>query len=365
MPADARRKRLLVVKLADLGDVLLCEPALRSLRAGYPDARIDLLVPPSSRAIADMLDGDITVRTFPKQVFDAPRAALRPDRLVTALRFAFSLRRERYDAVVMLHHLTTAAGAVKFRALAAATGSRKVVGLDNGRGDFLTHRVTDLGFGRIHDAEYMLHVALAAGGGPVDAMPRLPAPESDIPFELREPYVAIFPATGAYSKAREWSANRFADLAAMLDDRGITPVIVGGTDATEAAELIVERAPAAIDLTGRTDPRALFAVLAGAAAAVGGDTFIGHASAALGTPVVSIFGPSNRHAWRPYGSVDVGTDVSESTTGIVVYHGLPCEPCIYTGFSLGRPRGCPARTCLDRIEVHDVLAALVRVMEVS
>ncbi|HCG30752.1 MAG TPA: heptosyltransferase, partial [Chloroflexi bacterium] len=46
----ATERRILVVKLADLGDLLICEPALRSLRAAYPDASIDVVVPPSSAA---------------------------------------------------------------------------------------------------------------------------------------------------------------------------------------------------------------------------------------------------------------------------------------------------------------------------
>ena len=359
------RRRILIVKLADLGDVLLCEPAIRSLRAGFPNARIDLLVSPAARQLAGSLGHDASVRTFPKGLFDDPHALVRPRRLATATRFTVALRRARYDTVVLLHHLTTPAGALKFRALAAATGSRIVAGLDNGRGHFLTHRAPDLGFGRLHDAEYMLRVAQCVGGADVDPAPRLPRPVGRSEITIPEPYVTLFPATGAYSRAREWPAERFAAVASALEARGILPVVVGGDDATRAAQVIAASAPTTIDLSGRTTLPQLFPVLAGARAAVGGDTFIGHAAAALGTPVVSIFGPSNRDAWRPYGSVNFDRANATLTTGLVVYHDLPCEPCIYTGFSLGRPQGCPTRTCLHRVDEARVLAAIDRVMEVA
>src|SRR5438309_515294 len=94
-------RRILVVKLADLGDVLLCEPALRSLRTAFPQARIDLLVPPSSAALARMLGHQLRVLVFPKYGFDDPRALLDPRKLAVAARFAQRLRRRRYDVVVL------------------------------------------------------------------------------------------------------------------------------------------------------------------------------------------------------------------------------------------------------------------------
>src|SRR4051794_26754166 len=54
-----RPPRMLVVKLADLGDLLLSEPALRSLRDAYPTARIDLLVPPTSATLVPLLGHDL------------------------------------------------------------------------------------------------------------------------------------------------------------------------------------------------------------------------------------------------------------------------------------------------------------------
>jgi ADP-heptose:LPS heptosyltransferase len=361
MAVDIRR--LLVVKLADLGDVLICEPALRSLRAAHPQAQIDLLVPPTSVGIAGLLGHATTVITFPKYVFDDISAFTSPANLVVAGRFARQLRSSHYDAVIILHHLTTPTGAAKFHALSLAAGAPIVAGLDNGRGSFLTHRVTDRGFGAMHEAEYMLEIARVVGGSSSDPRPRLTLALTATSLNLPEHYVVIFPATGPYSSARTWPAERFAAVASALRERGWPIVIAGASDASLAATVIRKSIPDALDLTAQTSLPELASLVGGSALAIGGDTFIGHLAAALNRSVVSIFGPSNHAAWRPFGSVLAESVSNVTPPGIIVRHDLPCEPCIYTGYSLGRPSGCPARTCLTMVTVDNVVDAALRLLE--
>jgi heptosyltransferase-2 len=357
MIASGRPERILVIKLADLGDLLLCEPAFRSLRTAFPAARIDVLTTPGSLALLSLIGHDLNPITFPKQLFDSARGFGNPRALGSMAQLAARLRRARYDRVVVLHHLTTAFGARKFAALVRATGSPFVAGLDNGRGTFLTHRIVDDGFGALHEAEYMRDVAVAAGGHEVDALPRVAAlPVADWLPTLPERFAAIYPATGAFSRAREWSTSRYAQLAQRIRERGIVPVVVGADDAQAMATEIVAAEPTTIDLTGRTSVSELAALLAKAEFVVGGDSFIGHLAAAVGTPVVAIFGPSNADAWRPAGAVDA--DSAQRGSSIVVRSGIPCQPCIYTGFRLGRPAGCPDRTCLKLVSVPDVAQAI-------
>lgn len=358
-----KTQRILVVKLADLGDVLICEPALRSLRLGFPDAEIDVLVPPSSADIVEMIDHGTSIVEFPKHAFDNPVAFANPVNLALAAGLARQLRRRSYDAVVLLHHLTTIAGALKFRALTVASGAEMIAGLDNGRGTFLTHRVVDTGFGQQHETEYMLAVARAAGGAPTDPRPRLAHQQFSMATDLPTEFIAIFPATGPYSSARTWSAERYAGVANSLRGAGWPVVVVGGDDARDAARVIQRHVPDMIDLSGKTSLRELAAVVQRASVLVGGDSFIGHVASAMGRPVVSIFGPSNVNAWRPYGSVAVDEQQSEHARGVAVRHPLPCEPCMYTGYSLGRPTGCPTRTCLTMVSVEMVVNATLCVLE--
>jgi ADP-heptose:LPS heptosyltransferase len=367
MASDRGIARILAVKLADLGDLLLCEPALRSLRMGYPDARIDVLVPPASAALVPLLDPALVPLAFPKHAFDSVLRLARPDRLARALGLAMTLRRGHFDMLVLLHHLTTPAGAVKFRALARATAASTIIGLDNGRGTFLTRHVADLGFGARHEVEYMLRVALAAGGESVDPQPRI-ARRAESTSEhpgLQRPYAVLFPVTGAYSTAREWPIDRYATVASWLAQRGLQPVIAGAADARMAAQALNDLVPQALDLAGRTSLPALIALLSRAEVVVGGDSFIGHLAAALDRPTVSIFGPSNADAWRPFGATEFGPGKAIGTRQLVVRHRLPCQPCLYTGFSLGRPHGCPQRTCLRLVQVDDVTAAVASVLEAA
>jgi heptosyltransferase-2 len=349
-----RSDRILAIKLADLGDLLLCEPAFRSLRTAFPNAAIDVLTTPTSAALLTLIGHDLQPLIFPKQLFDSPSGIIRPAAQAQASRLALALRSARYDRVVLLHHLTTAFGARKFSALIRATGCRSVVGLDNGRGSFLTERVVDAGFGTLHESTYMHEVAVAAGGAVVDSTPRIAVPPVSAPAILpTTSYAAIFPVTGAYSRAREWDVDRFCEIASWLAARGTVPVVVGGHDACDAAATIRATVPSTVDLTGRTSLEELAVVLAGARVAVGCDTLIGHLACAVGTAVVSIFGPSNARAWQPVGPAGSVQVVSAN---------IPCQPCIYTGYRLGRPAGCPDRTCLKLVSAGDVTSAVEHVL---
>lgn len=358
--------RILAIKLADLGDLLLCEPAFRSLRTAFPSARIDVLTNPSSVAVLDLIGHDLRAMPFPKHLFDAVSGFIKPGAQMQAAQLAVVLWRARYDRVVVLHHLPTGFGARKFAALVRATGCRYVAGLNNGRGTFLSHPVVDRGFGYQHEAAYMRDVAVAAGGAPVEHVPIVAVPQlDDDSAALPARYAAIFPATGPFSRAREWPAERYGQIAVNLRDRGIVPVLVGGDDARDAAATIRSIEPTAIDLSNRTSLPQLASVLSNAQLVIGGDSFVGHLAAAVGTPVVSIFGPSNADAWRPAGSVDANVAATPAHSSLVVRHGLPCEPCIYTGYRLGRPAGCPDRTCLKLVTTADVERAVASVLGVA
>jgi ADP-heptose:LPS heptosyltransferase len=354
--------RILAVKLADLGDLLLTEPALRSLSTAYPDSRIDVLTTPGSEALLALLPGEFKGVTFEKQPFDEVSGFLRGRMPIDLARIGVSLRRAGYDAVAIFHHLTTPAGALKFRALARATSSPIVAGLDNGRGEFLTHRTIDLGFGHHHEVEYMLAVSRAMGGASVDASPRLKENDARTAGrngDVSAPFVAIFPVTGPFAPGRNWPVESFASLATNLAEAGLQPLILGAGDASQAASRILSAEPRAVDMTGRTNLSELCSLVADAQVAITGDSFPGHLAQAVGTPVVSIFGPSNHRAWMPYGAS--GADSGESGTAVVVRSDVPCSPCLYTGYRLGRRNGCPVRSCLMRVSVEDVLTAVHQV----
>ena len=167
-PPVSSPRRILAIKLADLGDVLNITPALRALRHTFPSAQLDVLVNPHTAAVLHDSPLVDEVVLFPKTEFEG-WSALRPGAWLPIARRLRDLRGRDYDTVVDFHHLTTPLGRAKQRALIAAAGARTTVGLDNGFGGWFTHRVRDEGFGARREVEYWLALAAALGASTPDA----------------------------------------------------------------------------------------------------------------------------------------------------------------------------------------------------
>src|SRR5579859_6606453 len=158
----ASPRRILVVKLATLGDLLTSTPALRALRTTFPRAHIGVLTTPGHASTLLGLDSFDEIIAFDKYAFDQPTDALR--HLPTATRFVSDLRGGDWDTLVLLHHLTTPFGVAKYAALALMSGAPRRIGLDNGRGRwFLTASAPDYGFGVKHEVDYCLDVVGVLG----------------------------------------------------------------------------------------------------------------------------------------------------------------------------------------------------------
>jgi ADP-heptose:LPS heptosyltransferase len=350
-------RRILVVKLRDLGDLVLTTPALAALREAQPNAQIDLLAQPVA---AELVRGTGLVDDHLRM----PRAALEaavwrgPSGWIFLAALAGALSRRRYDACVLLEHLITRPGVAKYAALTLATGAPRRFGLDNGRGWFLTDRVRDDGFSARPEAEHWLSVAGLLGADTRPRPARIPtAPDDERYAEallagLPRPLVALHPGSGGYAPARRWPIARFERVGAELARRGSGLVVVGNE-----AELNGRLACAtgARDLSHRTTVRQLAALLARVDLLVTNDSGVMHVGAAAGAPIVALFGQTDPRAWGPYYGLPSGQGRAE-----VVELPLPCRPCLYRGHELGWRQGCATRDCLELLSVGQVLAACER-----
>lgn len=357
-------ERFLVVKLADLGDVLTATPALRALRSHFPTARVDALVTPIGARALDGLDSVDRCVVFDKAIFDRLRPS--PRSAMEALRLGATLRRARYDRVFLLHHLFTPAGRLKYAALLAASGSPWRGGLAERSQTFLTDHAPDHGYGVKHEVDYWLDVVGLVGAK--NPFPRLELHVDAAADRESErlldgasgPFVALYPGSGGYSLARRWPAERYARVGRAIQDllgeNGRVLVVGGESERALGGEVSQSIGPRTLNLVGRTDLRTLAAILRRCALFVGNDGGVMHVANAMETPTVAIFGPTNDRAWGPYRSErDAG---SERTT--VLRAELPCAPCLYRGFLPGARDGCPSRDCLDLIRVEAVLEAARR-----
>uniref|UniRef100_A0A7C1JXB9 Glycosyltransferase family 9 protein n=1 Tax=Thermomicrobium roseum TaxID=500 RepID=A0A7C1JXB9_THERO len=342
----ARFRRILVVKIADLGDAVLTLPALRVLRSAYPDITIDVL---TSRVGAELYGLCPVIN----HIYVLEKSRLRRGGLLHLLELAVTLRRRQYDAVILLHHLTTWPGRLLYRILLAATGSPVRAGIDNGTGHFLTHRVVDRGFGAVPEWQYALEIAQALGALEAPEPPYLQIPEEARSQAQRllepvpRPFVVIHPGVGPFAPARRWPAERFAAVARELARRQLGIVVTGtANEKTDAAPLL--NIEGVHDLIGRTEIATLAAVLEQASLVLGSDCGVVHLAAALGRPTLALFGPTNVEAWRPLGSSIANPLQTLHDTGpvLALTVRLPCSPCCYVGYRVGRPEGCSLRTCL-------------------
>lgn len=342
-------QRILVVKLADIGDVLTATPAIRALCQTFPDARIDVLTTPAAAA-AISKDLRVGVLTAPRNLVAGP------DDLSAMVSTLVELRCARYDAVVFLHHLTLRNGVAKYRLLAAATGAPVLAGLDNGNGGWLTHAAPDEGFGACHEVEYWLRVVCLLGAGTQDA--RLVAPYDAYDLQRADallddlgarPWIAIHPGSGGYSMARRWEPVRWAELADALAARYGAQILLVGSPADGADLVEAAMASRCRNLAGLTTVPELAALLARCDLFIGADSGVMHLAAAAGAPVVALFGPSNHLAWGPWAPRGVSR---------VVRLDLPCSPCSYVGHSVGQRDGCWHRSCMAELDVQRVLDAV-------
>lgn len=231
-------RKILVVRLDSIGDVLLSEPAIAALRRCFPEARLDVVVGAAGRAI---LEGHPAIDDL--ILYEAPWHAAWRGREVSwrrqmrpLLGVLAHLRRQGYDLVCELR------GDFRDLAFAAACGARARVGSGvRGGGFLLTRDVRPAPGG--HHVEKAYAIAMACGAqGPIEG-PHLYLSQAErvlagdlLPHDGGGPYVAFHPGAGFASKCLP--VDRFARAAQALAARGARPVLVGGAeDAPQTAEL--------------------------------------------------------------------------------------------------------------------------------
>jgi exopolysaccharide biosynthesis WecB/TagA/CpsF family protein len=352
--------RFLVIQLADIGDLILSTPALSALREARPAAHIAVLT--TAHAAPILHDSGLAddIITFDKHTFDSLAALLKPRNLLRLAQLLARLRRGRYDTILILHHFSTRLGALKFAALVWGAGSPRVVGLDNGNGFFLTHRLPDEGFGAHHQAQYWLNLAALVGANAAPRIAKIGISAADqawadatLNHNDAKTWIAIHAGSGGYSTARRWDAGKFAAVADQLSQRHDAQIVLVGGKGDDSAAVIAAMTQPALDLTGQTTLGQLAALLGRCALFIGADSGVMHLAAAVDTPTVAIFGPSNHEAWSPW---------QPDGHCIVVRSAPECSPCSYVGTGVGLRGGCAARTCMKMVTVEQVVQAVGQIL---
>ena len=332
----------LAVRLPNwLGDTVMAVPAVRALRDWCPDGRLVLAGPWASLLAGQGLAD--TLLTYPR-AWSARLAAADAMRKLAP-----------HTALVLPNSLESALAAWYW-------GARRRVGFDvGGRGLLLTDAPA-LPSPRAHQIDEYLALATACGAHTNDATPRLAPPPAD--GAERAEIRALLAATGAsrvggrrivavhlgaaYGPAKLWPLPQVAEFCRLMAADGAAVVLVGAPGDAASASAVMDSAPAC-SLVGRDRPPLLTALLSEIDVLVSGDTGVAHLAAALGTPAVTLFGPTDPALSAPRGPARVLT------------HPVPCAPCFY--------RACPIdHPCLRDLapaRVHDAVRSLLDRIEVA
>jgi lipopolysaccharide heptosyltransferase I len=331
--------RILLIKLSAFGDVIHALPTLEALRSLFPQAHITWLV---EEAFAPLLAGHPALN----EVWAIPRLRFVQQSVGSqAARLARMVRRVRaqpFDLVIDLQ------GLLKSALWAALARSPRKIGYDRtreGSSLVLTEKLPPYD-PEAHAVLRYLNVARHLGASeapPHFRLEHLLADSGEILGEIpRKPYVVLHP--GARWATKLWPEVQWAKLAARLTDQGLAVVLTGSPGDAALAEAIVTQCPApVINLAGRTDIKALAAVLKGAALAVTTDTGPMHLAAALGTRVVALFGPTAPWRTGPFGE---GHEI--------IRLDMQCSPCFR--------RECPEPICLKELPVDMVTATCEKML---
>ena len=336
-------RRVLVVRLGSLGDVIHTLPAVAAIRRALPDAQIDWLVDAPHEDIVGLVP-----------VIDA-RVVLEGRTLKAWLNAAAILRARKYDAAVDFQ------GLFKSAILARASGAKRVLGFsiwhlrERGARAFYTQTAAGGQEGQ-HVIRKNLTLASLLAPSIDPASPTLEFPLAVMPREpvealkrelAGEPYAVLNP--GAAWPNKRWPAERFGEVAAFLRARhGLRSLVTWGPGEKMLAEAAVAASEGAALMTGALSLLDLVALLRDARLMVSGDTGPTHIAGALGVPIVSPFGPTSAARNGPWHPDD-----------IVITKFDDCE-CHYQ-------RRCevPDRWCLRRLPAPEMMAAISRRLEAA
>jgi ADP-heptose:LPS heptosyltransferase len=276
--------KILVIKLAALGDVVQSFAALPRIRAAHPGAEITVLTTP---LFADLfrLSPDV----------DNVETDGRPKGLRATLAMLRRMRAAHYDRV---YDLQTSGRSSAYH-LALWPRPPAWSGIAPGA----SHPHANPGRNAMHTLERQADQLKYAGIWPDAPIAPGTAPAPDLSFlladtaperspahfGLAEPFALLIPGASPHRPGKRWPVENYAGLATALQQRGLQVGVVGGPAEALLASMIEAETPGVIDLTGRTDFAALASLGARAAVVVGNDTGPTHLIAATGAPTIALF----------------------------------------------------------------------------
>ena len=336
--------RRIVIRSANwVGDAVMSLPAISSVCRGVPGAEVAILAKPW---VAELFPGYPGVHRA--ILYQSPGVH---EGIGGRWKLARQLKKESFDLAL---HLPNSFESALVSALAGIP--RRAGYNTDGRGILLTHKVSADGrVKRGHQVEYYLHLVRSLGLQTAEGIPALTVPQDRIPEAesiLKSagggdgPYVGMSPGA-QYGSAKEWLPERFGQLGRRIDtELGGRFLILGSAGDRALASRIGQTAgKGAVDLTGKTTLGQAMALIARCRVFVTNDSGLMHVAAALGVPLVAIFGSTDPSRTGPLGR-----------NSRVIHKPISCAPCL-------KARCLQNRECMEAISVEEVFEEVKNLWE--
>lgn len=321
-----------------IGDAVLSLPAISALRANFPEGEITAAV---HRRLKDIFE--LTEEVDRVVEFEPPE---RGWGAVSLHRFSRRLKNGGYDLGITFP-LSFSSALMLFWG-----GARERVGYSTGGRWFLLTRRIGLpkDYRERHLVDSYLELARCLNIPVLERVPRMTLNEEVLSqadrllghFAQSSPLIGLAPGA-TYGPAKRWPLRKFGELAQQLTGELALKIVLLGNVQEAMMGGLGEGGESILDLMGKTSLREVCGVLKRCSVFVTNDSGLMHLAAALGTPVVAIFGSTS-----PKWTAPLGED------HVVVRKEVSCSPCFR--------RECPERTyeCLEEIEVEKVFAEVKR-----
>ncbi|MBP2654176.1 MAG: rfaF 3 [Firmicutes bacterium] len=343
-------KKILVINMLHIGDLLLATPVLTTLRANYPEAHIALLADAKIDSLVKFNKNIDELISVDKKGYH--------NKLGNYFRLILEVRRCKFDLVINLHPNERAS------ALAAFSGARRIIGYSSpGFGIFFDDLLDNKNFDHKlknrpdiphQAAEHLERLENVLGITPVDRGLEMWLDEvTEKKAEKR--WFAAFghPSfkvvgfnTGASWPTKRWTAAGFAAVGDKLLEMGYGLAFFGGPMDAENVKDILElmkhgQHPRIAVFTGKLDLLELGALIRKCAVFLTNDSGPMHVAVAQKKAVVAIFGSSNEVGFGPY----------DKNSVVITPEGLTCRPC--------GSHNCDHHSCMTGIMPETVLEAVV------
>lgn len=328
-PSVKRDRAILVIGPSWVGDLVMAQTLLSALRQTHPGVAIDMTGPRALQPLAARMPD---LRRWVEASF--PRGHLG---LGARWRLAAALR-DGYEAAYVLPGSWKSALVPFFARIPRRVGYR---------GEWRYGLLNDCRRLPREERRRTARAFFALADGGAFTPPHLHVDEANRDALLgahglsgAAPFVAMMPGA-EFGPAKRWPSAHYATLALRLMERGNAVALLGSAGDAAAGAAIAALAPGVVDLCGRTTLADAVDLLSAARLAVSNDSGLLHVAAAVGTPIVGLYGSTSPDDTPPL-----------TTHRVLLTRRLSCSPC--------HARACPLghHACLEGLPATDVLAAL-------